>query len=1053
MVEYIPIPVELLEQLEKGNVLVFIGEGINRGLLPSSAELAEEFATRFDYPSEEAKTLARVAGYYELTTHNRHGLIAFLRERLDRPRPEPTLIYRLIAKLQPRVIVTTCYDRLLERAVQEAGIPYTAVVGNSEVAYDDEQKMLLVWLWGMLDRPDSIVLTEDDRRQFFAGRENLSDVLRGELARRTWLFIGFDAEDVWFQDFYDSVTRGLDRHNRRSYLVGTTPGPYVQAWWDKHNTQILSVDIERFLMKLSNEVAARVKPALLVPSALTGHATPLPERPYKLLDYYEAKDAAIFFGRRQETQYLSSLIHAHRLVLLYGASGVGKTSLLLAGAVPRLERAEPPYQTVYVRAFEDPTLVIRRAVRRRLPGVDLPQNSSLVDFLDAAAQSLGRTLVIILDQFEEFFLRLSSEFRAAFISELGALYDAYDLPVKVVLSLREDWLAWVEEIEKRIPEVFRIKMRLLPLTRDQACQAVTAPVERLGVSYEPALVERLLEDLSLTDQGGTAVMPPQLQLVCSALYDKLGPDERQIPLAAYQQLGGARGVLQQYLEDELVRLASDERALARAALEELVTSQGTKAVRTSDELALALGVDASDLEPVLDKLVRARLLRPVEWAEAAASAYELAHEYLITEIALSPEAAARKEAEELLRQGVDNWQRFETLLSAETFALIDAQRDRLRLDRQAQELMLRCALRHGVSVGSWLGRVEDGEGALALAQQALLAPEGEPARRSLGATAGDVGLERMHALLGRLAAAWRGARGAERTWASETLWALRPLPPRGLRWRLALGRSPRLMRRAALPLAGALVVVLLFVSILWGPRFWTPRPKIDWVDVPTGQFVMGSDWGVDPAADLDEMQHPVSLDAYRISRTEITNAQYAQCVRATVCEKPADLTRYSDPNYADHPVVYVSWYDARDFCAWMGGRLPTEAEWEYAARGSDGRIYPWGNDPPTCERAEFSGCVGDTAPVGGRPEGASWCGVQDMAGNVWEWVADWYDEYPSTAQTNPTGSEREYVKVLRGGSWSSDPHYLRSADRFYDNPDLRYIEIGFRCVVASTASP
>jgi hypothetical protein len=294
------------------------------------------------------------------------------------------------------------------------------------------------------------------------------------------------------------------------------------------------------------------------------------------------------------------------LALLYGASGTGKTSLLLAGAVPRLEQAEPPYETLYVRAFEDPALVIRRAVRRRLPEGDLPQNSSLLDFLDAATKALGRTLVIILDQFEEFFIRLSPEFRAAFIAELGTLCDAHDVPVKVVLSLREDWLASVEEIENRIPEVFRIKMRLLPLTRDQALQAITAPVERLGVSYQPALVERLLEDL--TGEGDRAIMPPQLQLVCGALYDGLEPDERQITLTAYEGLGGARGVLRQYLEDELARLGSAERALARETLEELVTSQGTKAVKASHELAVALGVDAADLEPALDKLVRARLL-------------------------------------------------------------------------------------------------------------------------------------------------------------------------------------------------------------------------------------------------------------------------------------------------------------------------------------------------------------------------------------------------------------------------------------------------------------
>src|SRR5262249_45760891 len=152
------------------------------------------------------------------------------------------------------------------------------------------------------------------------------------------------------------------------------------------------------------------------------------------------------------------------------------------------------------------------------------QDGALVDFLAVATRILSEPLVIILDQFEEFFIRLSPRFRAAFIDDLGALYDARDVPVKVVLSLREDWLASVSEIEKRIPEVFRNRMRVLPLAREQARESITAPVERLGVRYEPALVERLLDDLA--GSTNTSVLPPQLQLVCSALYNGLHLDER-----------------------------------------------------------------------------------------------------------------------------------------------------------------------------------------------------------------------------------------------------------------------------------------------------------------------------------------------------------------------------------------------------------------------------------------------------------------------------------------------------------------------------------------------
>jgi formylglycine-generating enzyme required for sulfatase activity len=263
------------------------------------------------------------------------------------------------------------------------------------------------------------------------------------------------------------------------------------------------------------------------------------------------------------------------------------------------------------------------------------------------------------------------------------------------------------------------------------------------------------------------------------------------------------------------------------------------------------------------------------------------------------------------------------------------------------------------------------------------------------------------------------------------------------------------MRRAALPLAGAVVATVLIGAILWGPRFWTPRPEIEWVEVPAGEFLMGSDQQVDPEAQNNEIpQHRVYLDAFRISEYEITNAQYRQCVRATVCDEPGDLKFYSSPDYDDHPVVYVSWFDAGSFCEWVGGRLPTEAEWEYAARGPQGNTYPWGEDEPTCELAQFGvgECPGGMEPVGSFPDGASWCGALDMASNVWEWVNDWYQEdyYADSPDSNPSGPETGDEKVLRGGAYYNDVTEVRSAYRGLINPARREYYLGFRCVAAST---
>jgi formylglycine-generating enzyme required for sulfatase activity len=227
------------------------------------------------------------------------------------------------------------------------------------------------------------------------------------------------------------------------------------------------------------------------------------------------------------------------------------------------------------------------------------------------------------------------------------------------------------------------------------------------------------------------------------------------------------------------------------------------------------------------------------------------------------------------------------------------------------------------------------------------------------------------------------------------------------------------------------------------------------VGVPAGEFIMGSPAG--EGADDEHPQHTVSLDAFWIDRTEVTNAQYRGCLDAGACAKPQ---YWGDSAYdADgQPVVGVVWNDAEAYCKWAGARLPTEAEWEKAARGTDGRVYPWGNEDPTCERANYNtDCVGKPALTGSYPASASPYGALDMAGNVWEWVADWYaaDTYGPSPQQNPTGPDSGDRRVLRGGSWNMGPVHARCAYRDGNVPGSRfnYLGDGFRCSVSSTSSP
>jgi formylglycine-generating enzyme required for sulfatase activity len=224
------------------------------------------------------------------------------------------------------------------------------------------------------------------------------------------------------------------------------------------------------------------------------------------------------------------------------------------------------------------------------------------------------------------------------------------------------------------------------------------------------------------------------------------------------------------------------------------------------------------------------------------------------------------------------------------------------------------------------------------------------------------------------------------------------------------------------------------------------------VYVPVGEFTMGSDSG-----DSDEKPvHTVYLDAFWIDQFEVTNKQYQACVDAGTCEPPSSSSSYTHPSYYEnlefdnYPVLNVNWDKANRYCeVWAGGDLPTEAQWEKAARGTDERTYPWGNDAPNEGLLNYNTNVGDTTTVGSYPGGKSPYEVYDMAGNVWEWVNDYYqsDYYTLLGgnASNPFGPDSGQYRVLRGGTWFNSDDDVRSASRNWYDPTYAY-NFGFRCV-------
>jgi iron(II)-dependent oxidoreductase len=238
--------------------------------------------------------------------------------------------------------------------------------------------------------------------------------------------------------------------------------------------------------------------------------------------------------------------------------------------------------------------------------------------------------------------------------------------------------------------------------------------------------------------------------------------------------------------------------------------------------------------------------------------------------------------------------------------------------------------------------------------------------------------------------------------------------------------------------------------------------------VPAGEFLMGSDsW-----SGSEKPAHIIYLDSFYIDQFEVSNTAFAEFLNEVgnqiegvagkahwVEESDLDLRIHrvdavwqADQGWEDHPMNEVTWFGARAFCEWRNAHLPSEAEWEKAARGTDGRTYPWGEEEPTCEMANFSGCYHTSVPVDSYPDWVSPYGAYNMAGNVHEWTNDWYrvDYYANSPYENPSGPENGDYKVFRGASWFNGNFQTRTTYRYPKLPVLTYMANGFRCAKSVT---
>ena len=509
----------------------------------------------------------------------------------------------------------------------------------------------------------------------------------GQLVEKQHIF-----EEVWDGVFVtDAALTQCIKDIRRQLGDDATNPRYIKTV-PKHGYifigDVVDADddaVERLRAAVSSE-APSVIPAAIAPVA----------RPYKFLDYYTEQDARIFFGREQEVDAICSQIVAHRTFIVHGRSGVGKSSILRAGLMPRL-KAEG-HLVFVIRSFTDPVHQMLHSVAEALSvGPDGDLRSILADLI--ARLEDGRCVVFFLDQFEEFFSLLSEQARRNFLNVAREVATGA-MPVRLVFALREDLLAEMSQLKSAIPEVFYHEYRLKRLNRDQAEIAITGPARAVGCSYEPELVTRLLEDIA--DPAG--IDPPQLQIVCDNLYDSRD-DKSAIGLEAYERLGGARQILAGYLERVLRRFNVDDLRITKQILTALISAEGQRLILKAAELEARIGSRCDDdlsTSLLIEEMVAARVLR--RRRQDGASWIELAHDFLTPEIMrwLTADALALKRARGVIERAMENYLTHGLLIDADAVDLVLPFGEQLGLTGDEADLLLTSALSRARAVPEWL---------------------------------------------------------------------------------------------------------------------------------------------------------------------------------------------------------------------------------------------------------------------------------------------------------------------------------------------------------------
>ncbi len=638
---------------------------------------------------------ARLAARYE-EEHDRQELERFVIEEVENCSDLQMGLLQNLAAIAFDLILTTDIDTRIESTLRATGrkvrVFYRIEAVNLSAVETGETA--LIKIFGDVQEPDTLALTEEDIHERLRQIEDAPEDLLGALATRHLLLLGFRWQDSRFKRLYKVLTANRDSGHGRAMGLSAKVSSAARGSCRRlglHLSQADEIDFSLLLAQKITDDDQEKENQQRQKKRLVSSTENIPwKRPYKFLSYFLEEDEQIFFGRDDEKKHVFNQVAAHRLVVLHGASGAGKTSLLNAGVAPLLKREG--FAVMTRRLLQKPEQEIFDGLTGLIEdqSVSSPKIESLIRDADAGLPelltkflpNLNSSLVIILDQFEEFFIRFPKKARLDFAAQIGTIINDRRLNVRFVFSLRQDFHSHLSELKSKIPDIFRHDFRLENLSPEGMARAMEAPAELAGLNYEPGLVDRILDDL-----GTVGSETPQLQILCDRLYDELTEGEVEFTAQHYDRLGGAKGILGSYLERYIGTRDQSGRKQVQEVLKSLVTSLGTKAVVSVAGIVQETGRARKDIAQALEQLMQARLVRKLDDKEE--ECFELSHEYLIEEIDkwFRDQDKALKRARELLRQEMINHERFGLLIAPSRMGIIRQHESDLNLNPAEKELL------------------------------------------------------------------------------------------------------------------------------------------------------------------------------------------------------------------------------------------------------------------------------------------------------------------------------------------------------------------------------